>query len=114
MKLFLMIGPPLSGKGTQCSRVAFKIDIKHVSTGDVLRKHITQRTDLGKKVEKFILNGDIVPEHFILDILTSIIQENTDASKIIIDGFPRTIKQVDLFLNYIKSLNINIACMIRP
>lgn len=93
MKL-LFIGPPGAGKGTQAKRVAERLGIPHISTGDMFREHVSQGTELGQKVEKIMAAGDYVPDEITVEMLADRI-ERPDASKgFILDGFPRTPGQV--------------------
>lgn len=90
---FVFLGPPGAGKGTQAVEVAKKAGIPHVSTGDLFRSHIKNRTDLGLKVQAILDSGNLVPD----DVTTEMVRQRLaekDASKgFILDGFPRTIPQ---------------------
>jgi adenylate kinase len=91
----IFLGAPGSGKGTQAVRLAEQIDVLHLSTGDLLRAAVKQGTDLGRKAEKFMKAGELVPD----DILIDLIEEKQNAgdlnSGFILDGFPRTIPQAE-------------------
>jgi adenylate kinase len=90
----LFIGPPGAGKGTQADRVAERLGIPHVSTGDMFREHVSRGTALGEKVEKIMAAGDYVPDEITVQMLQERISR-PDASKgFILDGFPRTPGQV--------------------
>lgn len=67
----LMFGKPGSGKGTLTARLAQKYDILSLSTGDLLRQHITERTDIGKEAEQIIARGELVPDEIVVKVITS-------------------------------------------
>lgn len=94
MKL-LFIGPPGAGKGTQAGRVADRLGIPHVSTGDMFRDHVSRGTDLGRQVEAIMAAGDYVPDEVTVEMLRERIAQPDAANGFILDGFPRTMAQVD-------------------
>ena len=94
MTRMLIMGPPGSGKGTQAARIADKLGIVAISTGDIFRYNVKEMTDLGKEAKKFIDNGDFVPDdvtnRMVADRLT-----HSDAERgFLLDGYPRTAGQV--------------------
>ncbi len=92
--LLVMLGPPGSGKGTQASRLADTLELKHLSTGDMLRNAVKNRTELGKEAKGYMDMGDLVPDSLILDMIKETI--TLDKGKgFIFDGFPRTIPQAE-------------------
>ena len=95
----IFLGAPGSGKGTQAAKLVESKGVNHVSTGDILRSEIAKGSELGKKVQTIINNGDLVDDQTMLDLLKA----NCDVSSgtYIFDGFPRTIDQavaLDAFL----------------
>jgi len=93
MKL-LFIGPPGAGKGTQAGKVAGRLGIPHVSTGDMFRDHVSRRTDLGRKVDSIMAAGDYVPDEITVAMLSDRISQEDARDGFILDGFPRTEAQV--------------------
>lgn len=93
MKL-LFIGPPGAGKGTQAGKVAAKLGIPHVSTGEMFRDHVSRGTDLGKRVDAIMAAGDYVPDEITVAMLAERITQDDAANGFILDGFPRTEAQV--------------------
>ena len=91
----LFIGPPGAGKGTQASRVAERLGIPHVSTGEMFRHHVSNGTDLGRKVEAIMAAGDYVPDEITVAMLKERIAEPDAIDGYILDGFPRTVPQVE-------------------
>lgn len=94
MKL-LFIGPPGAGKGTQAARVAERLGIPHISTGDMFRHHVSNGTELGLKVDAIMKAGDYVPDEITVAMLAERIAEPDAANGYILDGFPRTPGQVE-------------------
>ncbi len=91
----IFLGAPGSGKGTQAVRLADKISVLHLSTGDLLRAAVKNGTELGKKAEGFMKAGELVPD----DIIIGLIEEKQNSGELnngfILDGFPRTIPQAE-------------------
>ncbi|HEX6286061.1 MAG TPA: adenylate kinase [Acidimicrobiia bacterium] len=90
----LFIGPPGAGKGTQAGKVAGRLGIPHISTGDMFRDHVARRTELGKKVEAIMAAGDYVPDEVTVAMLSDRIAQDDAERGFILDGFPRTEAQV--------------------
>lgn len=91
--VLIMLGPPGSGKGTQAKLVENKLQLPHISTGDLLRDHVRRNTDLGKQAQGFLESGQLVPDGLVLDMLFERISEKDCSRGYILDGFPRTIPQ---------------------
>jgi adenylate kinase len=91
----VIFGAPGSGKGTQSDRIIENYGLFHISTGDVLRDHIRRGTELGKIADGYISDGKLIPDHLMIDILASVLDDNADKTTkgVIFDGFPRTIEQ---------------------
>lgn len=92
--LIIIFGPPGCGKGTQSNLIAEKYALKHISTGDLLRKEIEDETEFGKKVKSYIVEGLLVPDEIIIGMLMNGFEGAAANYKgVILDGFPRTIAQ---------------------
>lgn len=92
----IICGAPGCGKGTQSELIVEKYNLKHLSTGDLLRKEINEKTELGIVAETYISKGNLVPDSMIIDILTKAIDaEAANSPGIILDGFPRTVAQAE-------------------
>jgi len=91
----LFIGPPGAGKGTQASRVAERLGIPHISTGDMFRDHVSRGTELGVRVDAIMKAGAYVPDEITVEMLRERIAEPDAAEGFILDGFPRTVGQVE-------------------
>ncbi len=94
MKL-LFVGPPGAGKGTQAERVAERLGIPHISTGDMFRHHVSTGTDLGLQVDEIMKRGDYVPDAITVAMLEGRLGMDDAADGYILDGFPRTAAQVE-------------------
>lgn len=91
----VFLGPPGSGKGTQAVRLAEKLGVAHLSTGDVLRDAVKKGTELGKRAEKHMSAGELVPDDLIIGIIEEKVNSGELSHGFILDGFPRTIPQAE-------------------
>ena len=91
----LFIGPPGAGKGTQAGKVAARLGIPHISTGEMFRDHVSRGTELGRKVDAIMSAGDYVPDEVTVAMLADRISQSDAAAGYILDGFPRTAAQVE-------------------
>ena len=90
-----MLGAPGTGKGTVAGILQEKLGIKQVSTGDIFRKNIKEGTELGKLAEKYIAKGNLVPDDVTVKVVEERLNEPDVKNGIILDGFPRTVKQAE-------------------
>lgn len=92
----VVFGAPGSGKGTQSLKLIDRYGIHHISTGEVLRQHIKNDTELGKIASDYIARGQLIPDKLMISILEDELDKNPAASAgVIFDGFPRTIPQAE-------------------
>ena len=91
----ILLGPPGAGKGTQAKRVIEEFDIPHISTGDIFRKNIKEKTELGQKVEGLLAQGKLVPDELTIEIVWDILDQEDCKNGFLLDGFPRTIPQAE-------------------
>lgn len=92
-KVFIFLGPPGSGKGTQTSRLSDKLSIPHIDTGSLLRKNIQDNTELGIIAKSYIDKGNLVPIEVVSSVIKERLQKEDCAQGFILDGFPRSIEQ---------------------
>jgi len=91
----IFLGAPGSGKGTAASRISKLIGVPHISTGDIFRANISTGTELGKLAQKYISEGQLVPDDVTVAIVRSRLEEPDCKNGFILDGFPRTISQAE-------------------
>jgi len=89
----VLFGPPGSGKGTQASSLIEKYKLVHLSTGDLLRSEIANKTPLGLEAKKIMDAGQLVPDEVVIGIIDNCLEKNADAKGFLFDGFPRTLNQ---------------------
>ncbi|MFN5984122.1 MAG: adenylate kinase [Fluviicola sp.] len=99
----VLFGPPGAGKGTQSERLIEKYGLVHLSTGDMFRLHISNDTELGKRVKQIMADGFLVPDSITIDMLEEEVQKHPQAKGFIFDGFPRTIVQAEALDAYLES-----------
>ena len=91
----VIFGKPGSGKGTQADFLKNKYDLYHISTGDLFRKNITNKTILGLEAKTYLDKGDLVPDSVTIKMLENEVISNKDVNGYIFDGFPRTLNQAE-------------------
>ena len=106
MKIILL-GAPGSGKGTQAENLMRDYGCPQISTGVLLRKAITEKTEIGKKVEEIMARGDLVSDEIVLDLIQRSLEQIDDQRGFLLDGYPRNINQA-------KSLNLVLESNDRP
>ena len=107
MKLILL-GPPGGGKGTQAKLLIEKYGIPQISTGDMLRDHVAQKTDLGMLAKSFMDKGELVPDSLILDMMEDRLAKSDCVNGYILDGFPRTTPQAEGLTVLLEKLKHNL------
>lgn len=108
----VIFGAPGSGKGTQSEKITEKYDIRHISTGDVLREEIKNGTELGKTAKRYIDEGQLLPDELIIDILASVLDSMKGHNGVIFDGFPRTIPQAEALKKLLQDRGQDITAML--
>lgn len=93
MKL-VVLGAPGAGKGTQSRNLAAKYDANHISTGDILRAHVNDGTELGNEIGAIINAGELAPDQMVIDLVKNEIRQNGQ-NGFVVDGFPRTLVQAE-------------------
>ena len=91
----ILLGAPGAGKGTQARRLAERLGIPQISTGDLFRAHRKDGTDLGKKAQGYMDSGELVPDSLVVDMVAVRLAEPDCAKGCILDGFPRTLGQAE-------------------
>jgi adenylate kinase len=103
MNRIILLGPPGAGKGTQAERIVKKLGIPQISTGQILRDSIANKTDLGLQVKSIIDRGELVSDDIIISIVKNRLSQKDCESGYLLDGYPRTLAQAEaLDVNNIK------------
>jgi adenylate kinase len=93
--IWILLGPPGAGKGTQAKFLAVHLGVPHVSTGDLLRSAVREGTELGKKAKAYMVAGDLVPDELILDLVRETLETGDAPGGCILDGYPRNRVQAE-------------------
>ena len=94
MKYYIIFGPPGVGKGTQSKLISKKYNLRHISTGELLRKEISKGSELGRMIKEIINAGNLISDEDIFEVLKEEIRNTSNSySGFILDGFPRTLNQ---------------------
>jgi adenylate kinase len=89
----VLLGPVGAGKGTQARRVAANYDIPHIASGDLLRAHRAQGTELGRQAKSYMDRGALVPDDLVIDMIVDRMRQPDAHHGVLLDGFPRTLAQ---------------------
>jgi len=108
----ILFGPPGAGKGTQAQFIVNKFNYFQLSTGDLLRKEIKDKTPMGHEIEDIISKGDFATDDIVNTLLKKVITNNLYKNKIIFDGYPRNIKQAENLEDILKEANQKIGIII--
>ena len=108
----VFLGPPGAGKGTIAQILSKETGIVHISTGDIFRNEIKNETELGKKAKHYVTTGGLVPDELVADMVSSRLSEDDCADGFILDGFPRTLPQAELFKNALDKIQKDLDCVI--
>ena len=91
----VLLGPPGAGKGTQASKIATRLGIPQLSTGDMLREAVASRSTSGLRAKHIMDRGELVPDDVVVSVVTNRIEHSDTANGFILDGFPRTVTQAE-------------------
>ena len=108
----LLIAPPGGGKGTQATRIAGRYGITHISSGDLFRRHVAERTSEGEAVEGYVARGDLVPDDLALRMLREPIVAANEAGGFVLDGFPRTVSQAEAAYEIARQLGATVHAVL--
>ena len=110
----ILFGPPGAGKGTQANNISIKFNLHKVSTGDMLREVIEQKTSEGNKIKSTINRGSLVSDEIINNLISKVLSNKTFNNKLIFDGYPRNLaqaKSLDLMLKKNNQKISRVLCL---
>jgi len=105
--ILLLLGAPGAGKGTQAEILRERLQMAHVSSGDLFRLHMKNETPLGQTAKKYYDRGELVPDALVIDMIMDRLSEPDTANGVILDGFPRTVAQAE-------ALHVKLAAHAEP
>ena len=108
----ILFGPPGSGKGTQSEQLIAAYGLKHLSTGDLLRNEIANKTPLGIEAKSIMDKGQLVPDEVVVGMISSALDQNPTAKGFLFDGFPRTTAQSEALDKLLKLKNTEIGVVL--
>jgi len=108
----ILLGPPGAGKGTQAALLSEALKVPHISTGDIFRSNIKQQTELGKMVSGILESGGLVPDDLTCEIVKDRLMKDDCRDGFIMDGFPRTLPQAEMFEKMMDESNQRIDAVI--
>lgn len=113
MTNIVIFGAPGSGKGTQSAKLIDEYGLYHISTGEVLRSHISRGTELGQIADQYISKGQLIPDDLMIRILDDVLDKEGAGKKgVVFDGFPRTIAQADALKNLLQKRGSDLHAVI--
>jgi adenylate kinase len=105
----ILVGPPGAGKGTQAARLREDFQLPYVATGDMLRAHVKEGTELGHQAQAFMDAGDLVPDDLIVAMARERLEEPDAQEGFLLDGFPRTSGQADALAEMLSGLGRHVS-----
>jgi adenylate kinase len=108
----ILLGPPGAGKGTQAKTLAEKLNLPHISTGDILRQNTKDATSLGKEAQHFMDKGLLVPDEIVAEMLLHRLDSPDTKKGFILDGYPRNLNQAETLDNMLAKKNMDIDLVI--
>jgi adenylate kinase len=108
----LLIGAPGAGKGTQAERLAERFGITHISSGDLLRQHVKDRTSIGRKIKAYVDVGDLVPDAVVADMLRKPVVAAVESGGYVLDGFPRTVDQAKAAFEVAHAIGVEVQAAV--
>ncbi len=106
--LIILLGPPGAGKGTQAEEIANEYNIAYISTGDILRNAVKNKTELGRKARQYMDSGQLVPDDLVVEIIKARLMDPDCKNGALFDGFPRTVEQAQFMENALPDLGLKI------
>lgn len=108
----VLLGPPGAGKGTQAQKLADKLGVPHVSTGDLFRYNISNNTELGVEAKKYLDAGDLVPATLTNALVDDRLDDSDAAAGFILDGYPRSVEQAEALDQMLAKRNLSLDAVL--
>ncbi|MEV5884109.1 adenylate kinase [Streptomyces sp. NPDC052020] len=108
----VLVGPPGAGKGTQATRLAEKLSVPHISTGDLFRANISQQTELGKAAKSYIDAGNLVPDEITIAMAKDRMEQPDAVGGFLLDGFPRNVSQAEALDELLETEGITLDAVL--
>jgi adenylate kinase len=108
----ILLGPPGAGKGTQAGKLAEKLGVPHISTGDLFRSNIDAGTELGQQAKQYLDAGDLVPAELTNALVADRIDHADAATGFILDGFPRSVEQARALHDMLEARNTRLDAVL--
>jgi adenylate kinase len=108
----VLLGPPGAGKGTQAQKLAEKLGIPHISTGDLFRHNISNGTKLGLEAKSYLDAGDLVPATLTNALVDDRLDDEDAAGGFILDGFPRSVEQAEALRGMLEARNLGLDAVL--
>lgn len=110
--IIIMLGAPATGKGSVAGILSERFKIPAISSGDIFRKHISEKTEIGQILDSYMSKGELVPDEIVLRMLDERLKEPDVKNGAILDGFIRTVKQAEAFDKMLKEENKKIDIVV--
>jgi len=108
----VLLGPPGAGKGTQAKGLAQRLNLPHISTGDLLRQNVSSATELGRQAKDFMNKGALVPDELVTEMLLQRLEQSDIKNGFILDGYPRNINQAEALDDMLGQRNMRIDLVV--
>ncbi|MEU6664600.1 adenylate kinase [Streptomyces sp. NPDC046727] len=108
----VLVGPPGAGKGTQAVRLAEKLAVPHISTGDLFRANISQQTELGKLAKSYMDAGNLVPDEVTIAMAKDRMEQPDAENGFLLDGFPRNVSQAEALDELLRTEGITLDAVL--
>ncbi|MGD8604221.1 MAG: adenylate kinase [Anaerolineales bacterium] len=107
----VMLGPPGAGKGTQAKRITKVLCVPHVSTGDLFREHLKNKTELGQLANQYMAKGELVPDDVTIEMVRDRLSRADCGDGVVLDGFPRTCPQAEALDELLRGMNRELSAV---
>lgn len=109
----VLVGPPGAGKGTQGERLAERLEVPHISTGDLFRFNVNNESLLGMEAKKYMAAGELVPDAVTVGMVRDRLRQDDATSGFILDGFPRTVSQADSLTHMLAGIGTALDAVVQ-